>query len=97
MATDFTAQITAAYQAVQYRAPPASDLAVYNASLQSGALTLAQVQTAITNDPYTINNVNPVIREYQAAFGRYWEKPAIQSPMPCRMRRKETRFSNARC
>lgn len=70
MATDFTAQITAWYQAVQYRNPPATDLAVYNAALNSGVLTAATVQQGIENDPYTINLVNAVIREYQAAFGR---------------------------
>ena len=70
MATDFTSQINAIYQAVQYRTGPTADVTVYNASLQSGALTLAQVQAAVISDPYTVNNVNPVIREYQAAFGR---------------------------
>ena len=77
MATDFTSQITTWYQAVQYRNPPAADLAVYNASLQSGALTAAQVQTSIGNDPYTVNFVNPIIREYQAAFGKYSQKLPI--------------------
>ena len=57
-------------QYVQFRAPPAAELAVYNASLQSGALTTAQVQSSIIGDVFTTTIVNPVIREYQAAFGR---------------------------
>ena len=77
MATDFTSQITAWYQAVQYRTPPAADLAVYNASLNSGALTTAQVQGSIINDPYTVNFVNPIIREYQAAFGRVPDQAGV--------------------
>jgi hypothetical protein len=78
MATDFTSQITAWYQAVEYRSPPAAELAVYNASLQSGTLTPAQVQNAIINDPFTVNTVDPVIREYQAAFGRVPDQAGVE-------------------
>ena len=46
MATDFTSQITAWYQAVQFRNPPAADLATYNASLQANAANPAQGLTA---------------------------------------------------
>lgn len=70
MATDYTTQITTWYQDVQFRNPPAADLATYNAALSSGALTTAQVQTLIIDDPFTTSIVNVVIREYQAAFGR---------------------------
>ena len=70
MATDFTSQINGWYQSVQYRNGPTADVLVYNANLQSGALTAAQVQAGIIGDTYTTNYVNPVIREYQAALGR---------------------------
>ena len=68
--TDYTTQITQWYQAVQFRAPPAAELATYNAALNSGALNQAQIQSAIIADPYTTDFVNPVVREYEAAFGR---------------------------
>jgi S-layer protein len=67
---DYTSQINALYQAIQFKPGSAIEIAQYNASLNSGALTLAGVQSLIEADPYTINYVNPVIREYQAAFGR---------------------------
>jgi hypothetical protein len=67
--TDYTSQIDALYQAIQFRAPPASDLSTYNAALNSG-MSLSAVTNLIELDPYTTNYVNPVIREYQAAFGR---------------------------
>jgi len=70
MATDFTTQITGYYQTIQYRTPPAAELATYNAALQSGTLTTAQVISGIENSSYTQSYVNAVIREYQAAFGR---------------------------
>jgi hypothetical protein len=85
--TDYTSQINALYQAIQFRAPPASDLSTYNAALNSG-VTVAAVTNLIEIDPYTINYVNPVIREYQAAFGRvpdqaglaYWVNQVASSP-----------------
>jgi S-layer protein len=67
--TDYTSQIGALYEAIQFRAPPASDLSTYNAALNSG-VSLSAVTNLIELDPYTTNFVNPVIREYQAAFNR---------------------------
>jgi len=88
MATDFTSQITGYYQAIQYRTPPAAELATYNAALQAGTLTTTQVIAGIENSPYTVNYVNAVIREYQAAFGRvpdvagvtYWTGVVASNP-----------------
>jgi len=77
MATDFTTQITGYYQAIQYRTPPAAELATYNAALQSGTLTTAQVISGIENSSYTVNFVNTVIREYQAAFGRVPDQAGV--------------------
>lgn len=69
MATDYTAQINAAQQAVSYTNATAGDLAVYNAELNSGT-TMAQVDQQIVNSPFVTKNVDPVIALYQAAFGR---------------------------
>ena len=85
--TDYTSQIDALYQAIQFRAPPANLLATYNTDLNSGS-TLAQVATLIENESYTVNYVDPVIREYQAAFGRapdqtglaYWVNQVATNP-----------------
>jgi len=68
--TNYTSQITAWYEAVEFRAPPSASLGSYNTDLQSGALTIAQVQADIIADPFTESYVDAVIREYQAAFGR---------------------------
>ena len=68
--TDYTSKINQIYQAIQFQNGSASEVAQYNAGLISGALTLAQVTGYIEQESYTLNVVNPVIREYQAAFGR---------------------------
>jgi hypothetical protein len=68
--TDYTSQIDAWYQAIQYRTPPAAELATFNAQLQSGIITTAQAIAQIEASPYTQTYVDPIIREYQAAFGR---------------------------
>ena len=47
--TDYTSQIAALYQAIQFRAPPANLLATYNSDLNSGS-TLAQVASLIENE-----------------------------------------------
>jgi S-layer protein len=85
--TDYTSQITALYQAIQFRAPPPADLSTYNAAMNSG-VSVSAVTNLIELDPYTIDYVNPVIREYQAAFGRvpdqaglsYWVDQVASSP-----------------
>lgn len=89
MATDFTPQIDALYKAIDYNSnPSSSEVASFNSALQGGSLTLAGVQSAIINSPYTQNFVDPVIREYQAAFGRvpdqagaaYWVGQVAANP-----------------
>ncbi|WP_460449903.1 DUF4214 domain-containing protein [Alsobacter sp. SYSU BS001988] len=58
------------YRAIQFRDPPAGELADYAARLDSGQLTATAAQLAILRAPYTVSFVAPVVREYQAAFGR---------------------------
>ena len=85
--TDYTSVINALYKAIQFRPAPAADVATYNAALNSG-VTVTAVTNLIELDPYTIDYVNPVIREYQAAFGRvpdqaglgYWVGQVASSP-----------------
>ncbi len=68
--TDYTSQINAIFQDIQFRPGSAIEVAAYNAGLNSGALTLTSMAALIEQDAYTLNVVNPIIREYQAAFGR---------------------------
>jgi hypothetical protein len=68
--TDYTSQITAWYQAIQFRTPPAAELASFNAQLQAGVLTTTQAITQIEISTYTVTYVDPVIRMYQAGLGR---------------------------
>jgi hypothetical protein len=75
--TDFTSQIDAWYNAIQYRNPPASELAQFNAQLQAGIITTAQAVSQIEASSYTQNFVDPVIREYQAAFGRVPDQAGV--------------------
>ena len=86
--TDYTSQINQIYQDIQFQNGSASEVAQYNAGLVSGALTLTQVTGDIEQEPYTLNVVDPVIREYQAAFGRvpdqaglkYWVGQVASNP-----------------
>ncbi len=75
--TDYTSEIDAWYQAIQYRTPPASELASFNAQLQAGIITTAQAVTQIEASSYTQTYVDPVIREYQAAFGRVPDQAGV--------------------
>jgi hypothetical protein len=78
MTTDYTAQINALSQAIQFQPASASDISNFNAGLNSGSLTLAGVQSLLELEPYTTNYVNPVIREYQAAFGRVPDQAGLK-------------------
>ena len=86
--TDYTSQIDAWYNAIQYRNPPASELTQFNAQLQSGIITTAQAVQQIQASSYTQTYVDPVIREYQAAFGHvpdqagasYWVNQLAANP-----------------
>jgi hypothetical protein len=60
------AQIQQFYSEIEYRPPPGLDPATVNAYL---ALSPTQIVKNIEAEPYTQNTVNPVVREYQAAFG----------------------------
>jgi S-layer protein len=76
--TDYTAQITALYEAIEFQAPSSSVLASFNAQLNNGAITLAGIQALIEIDSYTIGYVAPLIREYQAAFGRVPDQAGLK-------------------
>jgi S-layer protein len=64
------ATVNAWYQAVQFRDGPAATVASTVALLNSGGITPANAQLSIINDSFTSTYVNPMIRIYQAAFGR---------------------------
>jgi hypothetical protein len=70
MSSSTSATISAYYQSIQFRDGPAGTVASFTALVGSGAMTLDQVRAAIIDDAYTTNNVDPVVRLYQAAFGR---------------------------
>jgi hypothetical protein len=77
MATDFTSEVTQLYEDIQYRAPDTADLTTYVALLTSGQATVASITSDIENDPFTVNVVDAVIREYQAAFGRVPDQAGV--------------------
>ena len=70
MSSSTSATISAYYQSIQFRTGPAGEIKSYSALVADGAMTLEQVRAAIIDDPYTTNNVDVVVRMYQAAFGR---------------------------
>jgi len=86
---DFTAEVIAWIQAVQYRTLTSTDPTVqtYANQLNSG-LSVAQVQLNIETSSYTLSFVNPVFQEYQAAFNRdpdqagasYWVNTFATTP-----------------
>ncbi len=83
MATDNSATINPIYDAINNlptgTAPNSADLALYNSQLNATPpATVASIQAEIENSAYTQNFVNPVIREYQAAFGRVPDQAGLQ-------------------
>ncbi|TXM67546.1 DUF4214 domain-containing protein [Methylobacterium sp. WL12] len=64
------AQITLAYQNALQRTPSASEVNSYVAVSNSGALSDAQIFSSISNSQEANTYVDPVVRFYQAAFGR---------------------------
>lgn len=105
MTTYTAAQVNAWYDAIDNQPAgtslDAADLAVFTASLNSGVLTPAQVQTSLETSPFTINTVDVVIREYQAAFGRvpdqaglaYWV--GVVAANPAALATLNTTFANS--
>ncbi|WP_406857261.1 DUF4214 domain-containing protein [Alsobacter sp. KACC 23698] len=71
------ATIQGYYRGIQFRDGPGDEAAGYAERVRSGALTLAQVRQTILDSPYTLDYVLPVIREYEAAFGRVPEFSAV--------------------
>ncbi|WP_460451299.1 DUF4214 domain-containing protein [Alsobacter sp. SYSU BS001988] len=71
------ASIETYYRGIQLREPPQAEARSYAAQVQSGALTLPQVQRALIDAPYTADFVLPVIRVYEASFGRVPEAAVV--------------------
>ena len=70
-----TTDIAAIYEAVQFQAPTAAQTILYEGQL--GGYALIQVALEIAQEPFTLNAVDPVIREYFAAFGRAPNEPGL--------------------
>jgi hypothetical protein len=75
MANDYTSTLNAAWSAISGQANatlPAASIALYNAQLNSTSnpWTLDQVYASLETDPFVQNITNPIIRLYQASFGR---------------------------
>ena len=62
--------ITTYYQKILFRDPTPSELSGWSAGVGSGSLTLAQVRSTLIESVEASSFVDPVIRLYQAAFGR---------------------------
>ena len=75
--TDYTNDINAWYQAIQYRPAPTDELTQFNAQLMAGIITTGQAIAQIEGSSFTQNYVDPVIREYQAAFGRVPDQAGV--------------------
>jgi hypothetical protein len=73
------AQIQTAFQNSLGRAASASDENSYFSVSQSGALTDAQIFTTISNSREADQIADPVIRFYQAAFGRVPDQAGLQN------------------
>ena len=56
---DYTPAINQYYEAIQYQDASAAEISSWSALL-NGSTTVAEMQTAIINDPYTLNVVDPV-------------------------------------
>ncbi|WP_405054173.1 DUF4214 domain-containing protein [Telmatospirillum sp.] len=77
-------QITALYQTVLLRTPAAVEVTYWASALDSGTVTLSQVESAFVNSYEAQTIVDPIVRLYQAFFNRapdasglqYWEVKA---------------------
>ena len=61
--------VSALVEGLQFEAPTTAQLNLYEGEINAGA-PLTQIAQEITQEPFTLNVVDAVIREYQAAFGR---------------------------
>ena len=61
--------VTALVEALQFEAPTTAQLNLYEGEINAGA-PLTQIAQEITQEPFTLNVVDAVIREYEVAFGR---------------------------
>lgn len=64
------AQIVTAYENALQRTPGADEVNLYVSASQAGAVTDAQVFSSISNSQEANTYVDPIVRVYQAAFGR---------------------------
>lgn len=71
-----SATITTYFQRILFRDPTASELSSWTSSVSGGTLSLEQVRSSLINSTEASNFVDPVIRLYQAAFGRVPESSA---------------------
>ncbi len=107
---DYTTNITAWVQAIQFQNPTQATINAFNAILNSDGLTPTPAQFAtlsqqvvaqIEADPYTVNNVNPVIEIYQAAYGRVPDQAGLKfwvqavAANPAAIATLATTFANA--
>src|SRR6478752_10476092 len=81
------AQITTAFQNALQRAPTAGDVDAFVSASQTGFFTDAQVFDTISNSAEANTYVDPVVRFYQAAFGRvpdqaglHFQVSALETP-----------------
>jgi hypothetical protein len=77
MSTSTTSAVSSLYEAIDYTAPDHTDLNSWVALLNSGQLTEPALISQIENSQFTLNVVDPVVREYQAAFGRLPDQAGI--------------------
>lgn len=65
----YASDVISWYKSVQFRNPPTDELNSLVVQLETGTPALT-VKQEIISQPYTLNVVNPIVREYQTAFNR---------------------------
>ena len=70
MSSSTSSTITTYFQKILFRDPTTSELSSWTSSVGSGTLTLDQVRAQLVASTEATSFVDPVIRLYQAAFGR---------------------------
>ena len=78
MATDYTANINDIYNAIQFMPATAAEITTWNTALNTGTITLAGVQQSVIDSAFTVDVVDPVVREYQAGLGRIPDMAGLQ-------------------
>ena len=86
-------EATALYNSILFRAPDAAGLAFMSSALDSGAYSVAQAETVLVSSAEIQADVAPVVRLYEAAFGRlpdtagltYWAAQEASGASPLTM------------